>query len=58
MPSAYYVRGFAEAGGLITYSNSIADMYLLVGKYVDRLLKGEKPADLPVQESSTKTAKS
>jgi putative ABC transport system substrate-binding protein len=52
MPAIYYVRGFAQAGGLMTYGNSIADMYLLVGSYVGRILKGEKPADLPVQEST------
>ena len=52
IPAIYYVRGFAEAGGLMAYGNSVADMYLLVGKYVGRILKGEKPADLPVQQST------
>ena len=52
MPAIYYVRGFVDAGGLIAYGNSIADMYLLVGNYVGRILKGEKPAELPVQEST------
>jgi putative ABC transport system substrate-binding protein len=37
MPAVYYVRGFAETGGLMTYGNSIADMYLLVGNYVGRI---------------------
>jgi putative tryptophan/tyrosine transport system substrate-binding protein len=52
IPAIYYVRAFAEDGGLMAYGNSVADMYLLVGKYVGRVLKGEKPADLPVQEST------
>jgi putative tryptophan/tyrosine transport system substrate-binding protein len=52
IPAIYYVRAFAEDGGLMAYGNSVADMYLLVGKYVGRILKGEKPADLPVQEST------
>src|SRR5262249_53385494 len=52
IPAIYQVRGFAEAGGLMAYGNSVAAMYLLVGNYVGRILKGEKPADLPVQEST------
>ena len=52
IPAIYYVRAFAEDGGLMAYGNSVADMYLFVGKYVGRILKGEKPADLPVQEST------
>jgi putative ABC transport system substrate-binding protein len=52
MPAIYFVRGFVEAGGLMAYGNSVADMYQLVGNYVGRILKGEKPGDLPVQESS------
>jgi putative ABC transport system substrate-binding protein len=51
MPTIYYVRGFAEAGGLLAYGNSVAAMYFLVSNYVGRILKGEKPAELPVQES-------
>jgi putative ABC transport system substrate-binding protein len=52
IPAIYYVRAFAEDGGLMAYGNSVADMYLLVGNYVGRILKGEKPGDLPVQEST------
>ena len=48
----YYVIGFARDGGLVAYGNSLADMYRLVGVYVGRILKGEKPADLPVIQSS------
>src|SRR5262245_35270485 len=52
MAMIYYVTGFARDGGLITYGNSLTDMYRLVGVYVGRILKGEKPADLPIIQSS------
>jgi putative ABC transport system substrate-binding protein len=48
----YYVIGFARDGGLVAYGNSLTDMYRLVGVYVGRILKGEKPSDLPVIQSS------
>jgi putative ABC transport system substrate-binding protein len=52
LPAIYYLRDFARAGGLMSYGNSLTDMYRLVGVYVGRILKGEKPTDLPVVQST------
>jgi putative ABC transport system substrate-binding protein len=46
----YFRREFAEAGGLMSYSSSAEDSYRLLGDYTGRVLKGAKPADLPVQQ--------
>jgi putative tryptophan/tyrosine transport system substrate-binding protein len=48
-PAVYFARRFVVAGGLISYGPDFADQYRRAASYVDRILKGEKPADLPVQ---------
>jgi ABC-type uncharacterized transport system substrate-binding protein len=49
LPAVYYDRSWADAGGLISYGPNFVDQYRQAAGYVDRILKGEKPADLPVQ---------
>jgi ABC-type uncharacterized transport system substrate-binding protein len=52
VPSVYQNREFAAAGGLISYGGSLIDSYRLAGVYTGRILKGAKPAEMPVQQST------
>jgi len=52
LPAIFPARFFVDAGGLISYGPDISDQYRLAAGYVDRILRGEKPADLPVQAST------
>jgi putative ABC transport system substrate-binding protein len=52
IPAVYQNRGFAEAGGLVSYGASTADAWRLAGVYAGRILRGEHPADLPVQQAT------
>jgi putative ABC transport system substrate-binding protein len=50
MPTLYWRREFAEAGGLMSYGSNLADAIHVVGVYAGRILKGEKASELPIQQ--------
>jgi len=52
VPTIYQQRNFAAADGLLSYGSSFTDLWRVIGVYAGRILKGEKPADLPVQQST------
>jgi putative ABC transport system substrate-binding protein len=52
IPTVYQDRGYVEAGGLMSYGADLADLYRQVGIYTARVLKGEKPADLPIMRAT------
>jgi putative tryptophan/tyrosine transport system substrate-binding protein len=52
VPTIYQLSSFAAAGGLMSYGASLTDSYRLAGVYAGRILKGEKPGDLPIQRAT------
>jgi putative ABC transport system substrate-binding protein len=52
MPAGYPFREYADSGGLMSYGPGIADVQRLIGRYASRILKGEKPAELPVLQAT------
>jgi putative ABC transport system substrate-binding protein len=52
LPTVYQYREFAAAGGLVSYGASLTEAFQMAGIYTGRILNGEKPSDLPVQQST------
>jgi putative ABC transport system substrate-binding protein len=53
LPALYYLPSLAHVGGLMSYAPSYSDLFRRAATYVDKILKGAKPADLPVEQSTT-----
>ena len=53
LPTSFHRREFVEAGGLMTYGVNVPDLFRRAATYVDKILKGAKPADLPVEQATT-----
>jgi ABC-type uncharacterized transport system substrate-binding protein len=52
LPAIYHQKGFVDEGGLMSYGPDYVDQYRRAAVYVDKILKGAKPADLPVQQAT------
>jgi putative ABC transport system substrate-binding protein len=52
LPAVHLFREFAAAGGLMSYGSDETEYYRMIGTYIGRILKGEKPSDLPVQQAT------
>jgi putative ABC transport system substrate-binding protein len=52
LPAIYYQKEFVDEGGLMSYGTDYVDLYRRAASYVDKILKGDKPADLPVQQAT------
>ena len=50
MPTMHSLRGFVEVGGLMSYGPNVADLFRRAGDYVDKILRGTKPGDIPVEQ--------
>ena len=50
LPALYELRSFAEAGGLVSYGPDLVDLYRRAASFVDRIFRGAKPADLPIEQ--------
>jgi putative ABC transport system substrate-binding protein len=53
LPTVFQFRPFVAAGGLVSYGSDETEYYWLVGSYAGKILNGDKPADLPVQQTTT-----